>query len=111
MLQLDNQKGKEVSTVSASVSFSKCQFSKDDPFFPLKNVIVLLWSRSAYVEFMRKEAAEHALSLNGTSFMSRILKVNQFNCVIVITSTSNLQSAELKFHLLSNIGPGPEIQL
>ncbi|XP_058071867.1 nucleolin 1 [Magnolia sinica] len=30
---------------------------------------------SAYIEFMRKEAAEHALSLNGTSFMSRILKV------------------------------------
>ncbi|KAJ4979759.1 hypothetical protein NE237_010539 [Protea cynaroides] len=30
---------------------------------------------SAYVEFMRKEAAENALSLNGTSFMSRILKV------------------------------------
>ncbi|XP_010257271.1 PREDICTED: protein gar2-like [Nelumbo nucifera] len=30
---------------------------------------------SAYVEFMRKEAAELALSLNGTSFMSRILKV------------------------------------
>ncbi|KAM7508994.1 hypothetical protein LguiA_019447 [Lonicera macranthoides] len=29
---------------------------------------------SAYVEFMRKEAAEHALSLDGTSFMSRILK-------------------------------------
>ncbi|KAL4198271.1 hypothetical protein AMTRI_Chr03g139370 [Amborella trichopoda] len=30
---------------------------------------------SAYVEFARKEAAELALSLNGTSFMSRILKV------------------------------------
>ncbi|XP_043692171.1 uncharacterized protein LOC122642684 isoform X2 [Telopea speciosissima] len=30
---------------------------------------------SAYVEFMRKEAAENAMSLNGTSFMSRILKV------------------------------------
>eukprot|EP00262_Sarcandra_glabra_P000377 TRINITY_DN1043_c0_g1_i8.p1 TRINITY_DN1043_c0_g1~~TRINITY_DN1043_c0_g1_i8.p1 ORF type:complete len:722 (-),score=141.28 TRINITY_DN1043_c0_g1_i8:537-2702(-) len=30
---------------------------------------------SAYVEFTRKEAAELALSLNGTSFMSRILKV------------------------------------
>nr|GLL40887.1 uncharacterized protein LOC109181344 isoform X1 [Ipomoea trifida] len=30
---------------------------------------------SAYVEFMRKESAEHALSLDGTSFMSRILKV------------------------------------
>ncbi|WJZ82831.1 hypothetical protein VitviT2T_002556 [Vitis vinifera] len=30
---------------------------------------------SAYVEFMRKEAAEHAPSLDGTSFMSRILKV------------------------------------
>ncbi|KAF9597352.1 hypothetical protein IFM89_017255 [Coptis chinensis] len=30
---------------------------------------------SAYIEFMRKEAAELALSLNGTSFMSRILKV------------------------------------
>lgn len=27
------------------------------------------------MEFMRKEAAEHALSLDGTSFMSRILKV------------------------------------
>ncbi|KAI3676671.1 hypothetical protein L1987_86283 [Smallanthus sonchifolius] len=30
---------------------------------------------SAYLEFMRKEAAENALSLDGTSFMSRILKV------------------------------------
>ncbi|KAG8362580.1 hypothetical protein BUALT_BualtUnG0061800 [Buddleja alternifolia] len=30
---------------------------------------------SAYIEFMRKEAAEHALSLDGTSFMSRILKI------------------------------------
>ncbi|XP_022756766.1 uncharacterized protein LOC111304482 isoform X2 [Durio zibethinus] len=29
---------------------------------------------SAYVEFMRKEAADNALSLDGTSFMSRILK-------------------------------------
>ena len=32
-------------------------------------------SRSAYVEFMRKEAADNALSLDGTSFMSRLLKV------------------------------------
>lgn len=30
---------------------------------------------SAYIEFMRKEAAELALSLDGTSFMSRILKI------------------------------------
>ncbi|KAJ8565636.1 hypothetical protein K7X08_008212 [Anisodus acutangulus] len=30
---------------------------------------------SAYVEFMRKDSAENALSLDGTSFMSRILKV------------------------------------
>lgn len=30
---------------------------------------------SAYVEFLRKESAENALSLDGTSFMSRILKV------------------------------------
>ncbi|XWS45705.1 hypothetical protein CRYUN_Cryun14cG0002500 [Craigia yunnanensis] len=30
---------------------------------------------SAYVEFMCKEAADNALSLDGTSFMSRILKV------------------------------------
>ncbi|KAK9068900.1 hypothetical protein SSX86_013016 [Deinandra increscens subsp. villosa] len=30
---------------------------------------------SAYVEFVRKESAENALSLDGTSFMSRILKV------------------------------------
>ncbi|XP_057798002.1 uncharacterized protein LOC131014141 [Salvia miltiorrhiza] len=30
---------------------------------------------SAYIEFMRKEAAELALSLDGTSFLSRILKI------------------------------------
>lgn len=30
---------------------------------------------AAYVEFLRKEAADNALSLDGTSFMSRILKV------------------------------------
>ncbi|XP_061348737.1 nucleolin 2 isoform X2 [Gastrolobium bilobum] len=30
---------------------------------------------AAYVEFMRKEAADNALSSDGTSFMSRILKV------------------------------------
>ncbi|CAL0326157.1 unnamed protein product [Lupinus luteus] len=30
---------------------------------------------AAYVEFMQKEAADNALSLDGTSFMSRILKV------------------------------------
>ncbi|KAL5221712.1 hypothetical protein ABZP36_026425 [Zizania latifolia] len=30
---------------------------------------------SAYVEFLHKESAERALSLNGTSFMTRILKV------------------------------------
>ncbi|XP_021280563.1 nucleolin 1 [Herrania umbratica] len=30
---------------------------------------------SAYVEFMHKEAADNALSLDGTSFLSRILKV------------------------------------
>ncbi|KAK1373770.1 Polyadenylate-binding protein 2-A [Heracleum sosnowskyi] len=30
---------------------------------------------SAYVEFMKREAADHALSLDGTSFLSRILKV------------------------------------
>lgn len=30
---------------------------------------------SAYIEFMRKEAAENALSLDGMSFMSRILRV------------------------------------
>ncbi|ANM63894.1 RNA binding (RRM/RBD/RNP motifs) family protein [Arabidopsis thaliana] len=32
-------------------------------------------SGSAYIEFTRKEAAENALSLDGTSFMSRILKI------------------------------------
>ncbi|XWS77428.1 hypothetical protein CRYUN_Cryun01aG0260900 [Craigia yunnanensis] len=35
---------------------------------------------SAYVEFMRKEAAVNALSLDGTSFMSRILKVVKRSC-------------------------------
>ncbi|TKW04927.1 hypothetical protein SEVIR_7G142300v4 [Setaria viridis] len=30
---------------------------------------------SAYIEFLHKESAERALTLNGTSFMSRILKV------------------------------------
>ncbi|KAH7570680.1 hypothetical protein JRO89_XS05G0155000 [Xanthoceras sorbifolium] len=34
---------------------------------------------SAYVEFMRKEAADNALTLDGTSFMSRILKVLKRN--------------------------------
>ncbi|WZY73842.1 hypothetical protein YC2023_006082 [Brassica napus] len=32
-------------------------------------------SGSAYIEFTRKESAESALSLDGTSFMSRILKI------------------------------------
>ncbi|XWS32549.1 hypothetical protein CRYUN_Cryun23aG0167400 [Craigia yunnanensis] len=35
---------------------------------------------SAYVEFMRKEAADNAFSLDGTSFMSRILKVVKRSC-------------------------------
>ncbi|KAI3444991.1 hypothetical protein Pfo_001656 [Paulownia fortunei] len=34
---------------------------------------------SAYIEFIRKEAAEQALSLDGTSFMSRILKIVRKN--------------------------------
>ncbi|KAJ4779801.1 Polyadenylate-binding protein 2 [Rhynchospora pubera] len=34
---------------------------------------------SAYVEFLQKESTEAALSLNGTSFMSRILKVVRKN--------------------------------
>lgn len=34
---------------------------------------------SAYVEFLQKESAEKALSVNGTSFMSRILKVVRRN--------------------------------
>ncbi|KAL2932531.1 Embryonic polyadenylate-binding protein 2 [Bienertia sinuspersici] len=33
---------------------------------------------SAYVEFMRKEAADNALTLDGTSFMSRIIKASIF---------------------------------
>ncbi|GAB2216645.1 hypothetical protein Droror1_Dr00024421 [Drosera rotundifolia] len=43
---------------------------------------------SAYVEFMQKEAAENALSLDGTSFMSRILKV-------VRKSGANLETTPL----------------
>jgi len=39
------------------------------------NESFLLSYRSAYVEFLHKESAERALSLNGTSFMTRILKV------------------------------------
>lgn len=35
---------------------------------------------SAYVEFMRKEATDNALSLDGTSFMSRMLKVVKRSC-------------------------------
>ncbi|KAE9617304.1 hypothetical protein Lal_00034878 [Lupinus albus] len=41
---------------------------------------------AAYVEFMQKDAADNALSLNGTSFMSRILKV-------VTKSAARLESA------------------
>ncbi|CAN6921165.1 unnamed protein product [Brassica oleracea] len=36
-------------------------------------------SGSAYIEFTRKESAESALSLDGTSFMSRILKIVKGN--------------------------------
>ncbi|XVF73644.1 hypothetical protein PTKIN_Ptkin12aG0218700 [Pterospermum kingtungense] len=40
---------------------------------------------SAYVEFMCKEAADNALSLDGTSFMSRILKemLSRLSCVVM----------------------------
>jgi hypothetical protein len=34
------------------------------------------------VEFMRKEAADNALSLDGTSFMSRILKVMNIETIL-----------------------------
>ncbi|CAA0842533.1 RNA binding (RRM/RBD/RNP motifs) family protein [Striga hermonthica] len=37
---------------------------------------------SAYIEFMRKEAAELALSLDGTSFMSRLLKIVRKSSVL-----------------------------
>ncbi|KAL5707927.1 hypothetical protein ACHQM5_018776 [Ranunculus cassubicifolius] len=45
---------------------------------------------SAYVEFMRKGAAELALSLNGTSFMSRILKVVRKS--VAYTEPSNVMT-------------------
>ncbi|KAG5054842.1 hypothetical protein GLYMA_03G109800v4 [Glycine max] len=48
---------------------------------------------AAYVEFMRKEAADNALSLDNTSFMSRILKVFitfWFSQVIYMFSPSQL---------------------
>ena len=57
-------------------------------------------NRSAYVEFMRKEAAENALSLDGTSFMSRILKV--FNhCPLFFYSSSFILtfSVQLAMHI------------
>ncbi|KAG8064828.1 hypothetical protein GUJ93_ZPchr0004g40136 [Zizania palustris] len=38
---------------------------------------------SAYIEFSQKESAEQALTLNGTSFMSRILKVVKRNSLEV----------------------------
>ncbi|KAF0890504.1 hypothetical protein E2562_002861 [Oryza meyeriana var. granulata] len=38
---------------------------------------------SAYIEFLHKESAEQALTLNGTSFMSRILKVVRRNSLEV----------------------------
>ncbi|KAL5214096.1 hypothetical protein ABZP36_003248 [Zizania latifolia] len=38
---------------------------------------------SAYIEFSQKESAEQALTLNGTSFMSRILKVAKRNSLEV----------------------------
>lgn len=43
---------------------------------------------AAYVEFMRKEAADNALSLDGTSFMSRILKVAR-------RGTANLEASPM----------------
>ncbi|KAG6502006.1 hypothetical protein ZIOFF_041893 [Zingiber officinale] len=40
---------------------------------------------SAYVEFLKKESADLALSLNGTSFMSRILKASLHNYEVFMT--------------------------
>ncbi|KAF6158654.1 hypothetical protein GIB67_040168 [Kingdonia uniflora] len=44
---------------------------------------------SAYIEFLRKESAELALSMNGTSFMSRILKVVKKSSAYQEPLTSN----------------------
>lgn len=46
---------------------------------------------SAYVEFLHNESVELALSLDGTSFMSRILKVffNLFFCCFKIDRCLN----------------------
>ena len=50
---------------------------------------------------MRKEAAEHSLSLNGTSFMSRLLKVNWFDVTFLWPVLPIfIDSADLNFKLL-----------
>lgn len=41
------------------------------------NNLIIFINRSACVEFLNKESAELALSVNGTSFMSRIVKVTK----------------------------------
>ncbi|KAI3935237.1 hypothetical protein MKW98_018426 [Papaver atlanticum] len=69
---------------SLSLHFSK--------FGEVLKVIILtdatsgLSKGSAYIEFTRKEAADLALSLDGTSFMSRILKVVKKSSVSVEVS-------------------------
>ena len=86
MRQQGNQKGKvlEIFVLSLSLSLSLHFFGKTFSFAKIQ------WpNRSAYVEFMRKEAADNALSLDGTSFMSRILKVFNY-CSLFFYSTSFL---------------------
>lgn len=72
MLQQGNQKGKD----GLSLAWVKVFFQSNDKTFTCTKS--RYFTRSAYVEFMRKEAADNALSLDGTSFMSRILKVFRY---------------------------------
>lgn len=78
MQQQGNQKGIDISDALLSnlfVQIFPIILGKDVFFFFFNKILLHCLSRSAYVEFMRKEAADNALSLDGTSFMSRILKV------------------------------------
>lgn len=86
MQQLGSQKGKKCQNFVLFIIYSV--------YFVGEAILIHIYlSRAAYVEFMRKEAADNALSLDNTSFMSRILKVFitfWFSQVIYMFSPSQL---------------------
>ncbi|GJT90146.1 nucleotide-binding alpha-beta plait domain-containing protein [Tanacetum coccineum] len=73
-----NSIGRPIDDAASSTIFVSNHFNKFDDVLKVVTVTEAAtgqYNKSTYVESMRTEAADNALSLDGTSFMSRILKV------------------------------------